>query len=452
MRQENGYRYEESFLHIWAPAITDYVEWVLEKAVRSGKKRLYFLARDGWMMYHAARRIIDKRMLDIEISYLKVSRYAIRSAQYYLLGEKSLDLICIGGIDVTFERIMKRALLTDEEARRVARIAGYEDRYDTVLNYRQIQELKQQLKDVKILFKYIEQHSKINYENAVGYLRQEGLMEDKPYALVDSGWIGTLQMSIQHLVSAETGKERRIYGYYYGLYDVPKDAEREQYESYYFGKKSVWKKVYFSNCLFETVFSSPGGMTIGYEKKDDKYVAVESQRKNPNKELMLEFKSLLMMYVDERLRNKTASHINCIEKAEKYEKVPDMHERKSMAPSESSIYVCDKSRYKNNKSLARLMSKPTTEEAEAYGSMKFCDDIIEFKLQSVAAEWDAKELKKQCFVSKMLIKLNIKKEELHDSAWPEGSIANYGSRVGYHLWQERLYKLFMYTRKAILGR
>lgn len=419
MKQENGYRYEESFLHIWAPAITDYVEWVLEKAVRSGKKRLYFLARDGWMMYHAAQRIIDKRMLDIEISYLKVSRYAIRSAQYYLLGEKSLELICIGGIDVTFERIMKRALLTDEEARRVARIAGYEDRYDTVLNYRQIQELKQQLKDVKILFKYIEQHSKINYENAVGYLRQEGLMEDKPYALVDSGWIGTLQMSIQYLLAAETGQERRIYGYYYGLYDVPKDAEGGQYESYYFGKKSVLKKVYFSNCLFETVFSSPGGMTIGYEKKDDKYQAVESDRKNPNKELMLEFKSLLMMYVDERLRSVT--------------------EAKAV-------------RHKNAKSLARLMSKPTSEEAEAYGSMKFCDDIIEFKLQHVAAEWDAKELKKQSFVSKMLIKLNIKKEELHDSAWPEGSIANYGSRVGYHLWQERLYKLFMYTRKAIVGK
>ena len=431
MNQENVYGYEESFLHIWAPAITDYVEWVLEKAVRSGKKRLYFLARDGWMMYHAAQRIIDKRSLDIEARYLKVSRYAVRSAQYYLMGEKSLDLICIGGIDVTFERIMKRALLTDEEAKYVARIAGYEDRYDTVLNYRQIQELKQQLKDVKILFKYIEQHSKINYENAVGYLRQEGLMEDKPYALVDSGWVGTLQMSIQYLLAAETGQERRIYGYYYGLYDVPKDAEGGQYESYYFGKKSVWKKVYFSNCLFETVFSSPGGMTIGYERHTDEgcteagnsvactYVPIESENKNPNKDLMLEFKSLLMMYVDERLRSVTES--------------------KAV-------------RHKNAKILARLMSKPASEEAEAYGSMKFCDDIIEFKLQHVAAEWDAKELKKQSFVSKMLIKLNIKKEELHDSAWPEGSIANYGSRVGYHLWQERLYKLFMYTRKAILGR
>lgn len=420
MKQENGYRYEESFLHIWAPVITDYVEWVLDRAIESGRKRLYFLARDGWMMYHAAQRIIDRRQLDIKVCYLKVSRYAIRSAEYYLLGERSLDLICLGGIDVTFERIMKRALLTDDEARRVARIAGYQEHYNDVLNYRQIQELKTRLKDVKLLFKYIEEHSKTTYENTVAYLRQEGLMDETPYALVDSGWIGTLQMSLQHLVSAEAGKERKIYGYYYGLYDVPENADKEQYKSYYFGKKSVWRKVYFSNCLFETVFSSPAGMTVGYERHTDEgciYVPVESENKNPNKDLMLEFKSLLMMYVDERMRCR------------------DRNKAK-----------------KNSRELARLMSQPTADEAKAYGGMKFCDDIIEFKLQPVAAEWDAKELKKQGFVSKMLIKLNIKKEELHESAWPEGSITNCGSRVRYHLRQERLYKLFMYTRKAIVGR
>ncbi len=426
MKQENGYRYEESFLHIWAPAITDYVEWVLDRAIESGRKRLYFLARDGWMMYHVAQRIIDSRGLDIEAKYLMVSRYSIRSAQYQLMGEKCIDLICLGGIDVSFMKIMKRALLTEEEAREIARLAGYESHCEELLNYRQIQELKQKLKDIKLLFKYIEKHSKTNYEKAVSYLRQEGLMGDTPYALVDSGWIGTLQMSLQQLVSAAEGKERKIYGYYYGLYDVPEDAEEEQYQSYYFGKKSVWKKIYFSNCLFETVFSSPGGMTIGYEKRDDGYAAVESQNKNPNKELMLEFKRLLMMYVDERMRNATKSKIIRTEVTE--------------------------SRNKNSKKLARLMSQPTREEAEAYGSMRFCDDIIEFKLQPVAAEWDQEEIRKQSFLSKMLIKLNIKKEELHDSAWPEGSIRNYGKHLGYHLWQERLYKLFMYTRKAIAGR
>ena len=34
--------------------MVSYVEWVLEEALRSGKKRIYFLARDGWLMYQTA--------------------------------------------------------------------------------------------------------------------------------------------------------------------------------------------------------------------------------------------------------------------------------------------------------------------------------------------------------------------------------------------------------------
>ena len=64
MKEESGYGYEESFLHIWAPAITDYVEWVLTEAIQSGKKRLYFLARDGWMMYHIPYLKLVLRGLD----------------------------------------------------------------------------------------------------------------------------------------------------------------------------------------------------------------------------------------------------------------------------------------------------------------------------------------------------------------------------------------------------
>lgn len=432
MIEESGYKFEESFLHIWAPAITDYVEWVLGEAIQAGKRRLYFLARDGWMMYHAAQSIIDKKNLDIEARYLKVSRYAIRSAEYHIMGEKCLDLICVGGIDVTFEKIMKRALLTDEEARHIARLSGYEEAYETVLNYSQIQKLKEKLREIKLLFKYIEQHSKQNYENTMGYLIQEGLLEDKPYALVDSGWLGTLQMSIQHLISAEAGKERRIDGYYYGLYDVPKDAQKEQYKSFYFDKKSVWKKVYFSNCLFETVFSSPEGMTVGYRKEEHGYVPVDSENKNPNRELMMEFKSLLMMYVDERSRDE--QYTNTEEAVRRMKRIAARRQNK------------------NSKKLARLMSSPINQEALTYGNLQFCDDIIEFKLQPVAAEWDLEEIRKQRFINKLLIKMNMRKQELHESAWPEGSITNAGGRIKSHLRQERMYKLFMYTRKAIVGK
>ena len=79
---------------------------------------LYFLARDGYQMYLAARQLCKQYDLDIECRYLKVSRYAVRVPEYHLLGERCLERICVGGIDVTFEKIMQRAALTDKEGTR----------------------------------------------------------------------------------------------------------------------------------------------------------------------------------------------------------------------------------------------------------------------------------------------------------------------------------------------
>ena len=70
----------------------------------------------------------------------------------------------------------------------------------------------------------------------------------------------------------------------------------------------------------------------------------------------------------------------------------------------------------------------------------------------MAAEWDLEEIRKQRFINKLLIKMNIRKQELHESAWHEGSITKAGGRIKSHLRQERMYKLFMYTRKAIVGK
>ena len=42
------------YLHCVAPVLIEFTAWTLQKAVGSGKKRLYFLARDGWQMYLVA--------------------------------------------------------------------------------------------------------------------------------------------------------------------------------------------------------------------------------------------------------------------------------------------------------------------------------------------------------------------------------------------------------------
>ena len=74
LRQNNAEFTAEDrmFLHTFAPAVVNFTLWVIREAAKSGKKRLYFLARDGYYMYHAARML---GIEDIEYRYLKLSRY-----------------------------------------------------------------------------------------------------------------------------------------------------------------------------------------------------------------------------------------------------------------------------------------------------------------------------------------------------------------------------------------
>lgn len=432
--------YDRIFLHVFAPTIVSYVEWAIEQAVSSGKKRLYFLARDGWLMHFIAEQIVRSRKIDMELRYLKVSRYSLRMAEYSILGRECLDTICVGGIDISFRKMMMRGAFTEEEIQAVAKETGYEDKLDQPLNYRQIQEVKKKLEQIGLFFQYIDYHSKECYESTAGYLRQEGLMDEVPYSIVDSGWIGTTQRSIERILTKESGSAIKIDGYYFGVYEVPKGSDRDCYHGYYIRPgQDIGRKIKFSVCLFETIFSSPEGMTWGYRKADrpdeievaqtkdiqsvaarNIYVPVESGQENPNKEIMLRNKNLIDCYLRGYLKclnhggNKDEDQIKIIEKL-----------------------------------LSLCMGNPTTIEAKILGGLQFCDDVLELQMQNVAAEWDKNELKKQRFLNRILIKLDIREGELHESGWPEGSIVNLGQRSGIR--QEHLYKYFMYLRKAIVS-
>lgn len=437
MVRQNGLSdYENIFLHIFAPSVTSFTKWVLDKAYALGIKRLYFLARDGWLLRHAAEILAEDAGYGLELRYLKVSRYSLRMAQYRLLGEKCVDLICIGGIDISFQKMMKRAALTEDEARHVAELAGFGKQYLTPLNFAQIQELKKVLAGTLPFLEYVKKHSEECYNSTLGYLEQEGMMEDLPYALVDSGWIGTTQMSLQQLVSAALGQERKMEGFYFGLYELPREADSCGYHGYYFTpQKGFLRKARFSVCLFETVLSSPGGMTLGYEKKGDHYLPREDEGGNPNRKIMECNRKLLGQYVQ--------AYAASLKGGGKNQTFPLPRPWKHLGlylPKDTALV---------GKLLKMCMGTPTKTEAELLGSLLFCDDVLELQMQKVAADWDGAEIRKQRFISKILIKLNRKKEKLNESGWPEGSIAKAGGDVRENLRQERMYKYFMYARKAL---
>lgn len=406
---------EASLLYVTVPApvLMEYVTWVLTEAQRSGKERLYFLARDGYQMYLTAKELCRICHIPIECRYLQVSRYAMRVPEYHLLGEKCLDYICIGGIDVTLERIMKRAGLTDAEASEITCDMGDVQK---ILNYQEIMKLKEELRCKPKFFTYVYKHSKEAYDTAIGYLRQEGLFDAVSYALVDSGWVGTLQKTIAHLVDNEV-----LEGYYFGVYETPKGIDASRYHAFYFGSKwGLKRKVTFSNCLFEAIFTSPDGMTVGYEKKGDIYAPVSDFHRNPNAKLVEKNCRVLQRY------------LNC------YEAV---------------VCECGKDNEPQAKWVESLFKKfmgnPTETELSAYGNVLFSDDVLEGNLKKVAAELSEEEIRKQHFINKALIMLGLRKGEIHESAWIEGSIAKLGRNVKKNLWHARIYKYFVYIRKML---
>jgi len=410
---------QKLYLRVFVPALTGYVEWVLQDAFDRGIKRLFFLSRDGFQMYLIGKALCEARSIDIECRYINVSRYSMRVPAYHLDTKKALDQICVGGIDITLTKILKRAALTDAEITQVISDINWQGRQDKILNYSEIMALKDELSATSNIYTYIERHSKECYRDAVGYLNQEGLLDGIRCALVDSGWIGTLQDSIEMLVKS-VKPSLVLEGYYFGMYEIPEGCDSNKYHPYYFAPgKGIGRKVSFANSLFETVISADEGMALGYRVDGERYVAIKDTSGNPNREQMKENIHLL----DDFLTGYNAAN-SCKIDVKKLINITE-------------------------KVMRFFMSTPTEVEVAAYGDNRFSADLLEGSQKKVAAELTYRQIKDQWFVSKLLIMRGVKKATIYESAWLEGSAVRCGKRVNTNLRHIRWYKYFVYFRKGM---
>ena len=88
----------------------------------------------------------------------------------------------------------------------------------------------------------------------LGYLRQEGLGEDVPWAVVDSGWMGSTQDTLGEALTL-LGRPGSPRGYYAGLYRAPR---RGQWEGFFFQPgERLAIQAGFEPSLWEAAFAAP---------------------------------------------------------------------------------------------------------------------------------------------------------------------------------------------------
>ena len=420
------------YLLVIAPSLIEFVMWVLEDAVERGIKRLYFLSRDGYQMYLIAQYLCKKRNLDLDIRYLYVSRFSMRLPGYALDPDNAIDRICTGGVDVTLEKILASAGLSDEEIYEVIYSLGYSVDVDAdeILNYRQIQKLKDPLSKNVELQMYMKKHSEEAFNGTLAYLESEGLMENIHYAVVDSGWIGTLQMSIETLLKTRR-PDLHLEGYYFGMYSYPDNAIRDCFNPWYFGPE--WgrkRKINFCNSLFETIVSHTEGICLGYiQNEDNRYVPHICEDGNANYE-----------------------HLKNNEQA--------LRSLLSFLPDNFEGFKEEKT---IEKLFEQLMVHPSVREVGYYGMDIFSDHVLDKDQQQVAADLTLEEIRNHRLHNKLLIWSGVKTDTLYESAWIEGSLCRAvrreklspikeEKRIRSELKHIRRYKNFLYFRKERAAR
>ena len=194
-----------------APLLVGFVSWVLQDAKAQGLERLYFVARDGQVLHKIAQALRP----DLEVRYLYGSRQAWYIPAVFAVSREELEFVLMTGQSSAPRHNLKRVNLTPEALRAPLFRHGFpEATWDTQVTGEAVERFWAFLEDPEVAPQIMAQAEGAR-ETAVAYFKQEGLLRDDRWALVDVGWTLRTQGSL-HKILASAGQPHTL-GYYLGI-------------------------------------------------------------------------------------------------------------------------------------------------------------------------------------------------------------------------------------------
>ncbi len=241
------------------PTLCGFVAWVLKLSVQKGINRLYFLARDGYLMHQIAIELTKLYNLDIDCRYLYCSRNAWRIPSYHIISyDEACSLIFSGGYKISPEILLNRVNFDEKEQKNIYSEIGYsiEDK-DIILSKDKANEFANAVMNSTAFKKILNEKSITEYESTIGYLRQSGMFDGTDFALVDTGWTVSMQRTLKQLLHNE-GYNKKVIGYYFGMYDQPTDTTGLEYYTY----KKLFNNIRPLTINFHAIYNSVRPYTI----------------------------------------------------------------------------------------------------------------------------------------------------------------------------------------------
>ena len=378
---------------VTAPVLFTYVWYVLRQAERIGLHRLYFLARDGYVMLGIAREIARACPVSLELRYLCCSRASLRMPSYHRIGtEEAMDLLLHRGTNLTVRHILDRAALTASQREALYAAIGFDAADEqTPLDEPGFAGFCDTLRHTALFRQMVMENSVAAYDAAIGYFEQEGLMDGTSFGIVDTGWTGSMQRSLRQL----SDRIPPINGFYFGMYARPQAAEDGVYHTWYFSHRSPAAVITkFNNNVFECMCAAPHGMTTGYRQ-------TEKQRFEP-----------VMKAVDSILAANSETQIRVCQ------------EFAALCAPKIRYHAFEQERMHRitRQLLTGLMSRTDSREARAFGNFPFCDDVTESYTDTLVQTDCEQALREHLFVRRVIRRLRGQKPS-RELYWSYGTLA-----------------------------
>ena len=249
-----------------APLMTLHVFWLLNEARQQRLSRLYFVARDGFLVKRLADALIKVFGLSIETRYLYGSRQAWHLPAITEFSENSLSWLFERTRTLNLRIILGRLQMSPEDIAVTLEQLGWpRATWNLALTEEKLAQIKTDILVKEELRAHIEKLISEKREIAVRYLEQEGLFDPICWAIVDLGWHGRLQHSLEKLLG--TRQPTRTLGLYFALYgDSPALSELEaaSYLDWDLRSPPTSREIPALVFLMESFYTAPHGSTVGY--------------------------------------------------------------------------------------------------------------------------------------------------------------------------------------------
>lgn len=205
MQQHHLVEHEKTLVavtaNVIAPILFFFIVWCLQEAKKRNIKRLYFLSRDGQIMHRIASQLSHAYSMNIECRYLYGSRHAWWAATLTTINEAAINETFASSPHITVRSACQRLLITPQDIAHILTAHNFPIQdWDRKLTPNEKLQLLPLFAIHEVAQKILSQAKKMRH-NTIGYIVQEGFSDGTPSALVDIGWTGSMQHSLDTILA-----------------------------------------------------------------------------------------------------------------------------------------------------------------------------------------------------------------------------------------------------------